>query len=83
MSKNDKKMKIQKIDNFYIIASDNLHKKTISHDCDRFNELKGHNSKQFCKHLIKLFLILKEKNYIQAYSILRYIYRHRNEFTFY
>ena len=60
----------------------NLHKKAISHDCGRFNELKGRNSRQFCKHLIKLFLILKEKNPIQAFSILKYIYRHCEEFTF-
>lgn len=60
----------------------NLAEKLISHGCGRFKELNTNNSKKFCKHLVKLFLILKEKEPDLSISILRHIYRHREGFSF-
>jgi len=60
----------------------NLAEKLISHGCGRFKELNTENSPKFCKHLVKLFLILKEKEPDLALSILRHIYRHREGFSF-
>lgn len=49
-----------------------LKKKKITHDCHDFVTRKR-RQKMFCKHLLKLFLILKTKNELKATKILKSI----------
>jgi len=58
-----------------------LAKKMITHGCCRFKELNNEDSKKFCKHLIKLFLILKEKEPDLAISILLHLLGKRSSFA--
>ena len=55
----------------YIIEI-NTNEKIIRHNCHDY-ETRRANNKKFCKHITKLFLILKEKNYNSAELILNKI----------
>jgi uncharacterized Zn finger protein len=55
--------------------------KILKHNCDDF-ETKRAKNKKFCKHLAKLFLILKEKNEKSAIIILKNIVENLEEWEF-
>lgn len=59
----------------------NTKKRTLSHDCDDFKKRRAED-KKFCKHLAKLFLILKEKNEESATIFLKEIAKNINEWKF-
>lgn len=59
----------------------NTKKRTLSHNCDDF-EIRRAENKKFCKHLAKLFLILKEKNEESATKFLKEIAKNINEWKF-
>lgn len=59
----------------------NTKKRTLNHDCDDFKTRRAEN-KKFCKHLAKLFLILKEKNEESATKFLKEIAKNINEWKF-
>ncbi len=56
-------------------------RKILCHDCHDFQTRRAEN-KKFCKHLIKLFLILKDKNIKSATSILKKIAENIDEWEF-
>ncbi|TFG29825.1 MAG: hypothetical protein EU532_02410 [Promethearchaeota archaeon] len=64
----------------YIIEINNI-KKQIIHNCHDFQTKRAEN-KKFCKHLAKLFLLLKEKNEESATSFLREIADNINSWEF-
>lgn len=59
----------------------NTKNKTIIHDCHDFQERRA-NDKKFCKHLAKLFLILKEKNETTSMKFLKEIAENINTYKF-
>ncbi|MFX1274008.1 MAG: hypothetical protein ACFFBP_02105 [Promethearchaeota archaeon] len=63
--------------NIYI----DINKCILSHDCHDFTSRKS-KEKKFCKHIIKLFLILKEKNEASTISFLEKILNNINEWDF-
>ncbi|MHA1490130.1 MAG: hypothetical protein ACTSRI_10815 [Promethearchaeota archaeon] len=56
-------------------------RKILCHDCHDFQTRRAEN-KKFCKHLIKLFLILKDKNIKSATIILKKIAENIDEWEF-
>lgn len=64
----------------YIIEL-NTDKQLLKHDCHDFRERRAPN-KKFCKHLAKLFLILKEKNEELTIELLDRIGNTINEWEF-
>ncbi len=52
----------------YIVEISSV-EKTLKHDCDDFQK-RGSKTKKFCKHLVKLFLFLKERDEASAISLL-------------
>lgn len=64
----------------YTIKVD-LDKKYIHHDCHDYETRKSKN-KKFCKHLAKLFLILKDEAEEKATNLLKKIADHINEWNF-
>ena len=56
-------------------------KKVLKHNCHDFLTKRAQN-KKFCKHLAKLFLILKEKDEVGATSILENISKEINKWDF-
>ena len=50
----------------------NIHDKLVRHDCGDFITKRAKN-KKFCKHLVKLFLLLKERNQDLASNFLKEI----------
>jgi len=59
----------------------NTKNKTINHNCHDFQERRAAD-KKFCKHLAKLFLILKEKDSVSALNFLREIAENINDYQF-
>ena len=64
----------------YIIEI-NTKNKTLVHNCHDFQERRA-TDKKFCKHLAKLFLILKDKDSVSALNFLREIAENINEYKF-
>lgn len=50
----------------------NKKKHTLFHDCEEFKEM-NYLDKKFCSHLIKLFLILKERNLDKTNELLKQV----------
>ena len=59
----------------------NTKNKTLVHNCHDFQERRA-TDKKFCKHLAKLFLILKDKDSVSALNFLREIAENINEYKF-
>lgn len=59
----------------------NTKKKILTHNCHDFHT-KRSEKKKFCKHLVKLFLLLKEKNEVYTSSFLKSISDNINEWEF-
>jgi hypothetical protein len=59
----------------------NIKNKSLIHNCHDFQERRAAN-KKFCKHLAKLFLILKDKEPVSALKFLREIAENINEYQF-
>ncbi|MHA1526532.1 MAG: hypothetical protein ACTSQD_05830, partial [Promethearchaeota archaeon] len=59
----------------------NTKNKTLVHSCHDFQERRAAD-KKFCKHLAKLFLILKDKDSVSALNFLREIAENINEYKF-
>ena len=67
-------------ENSYYIEID-LKKKLLKHNCHDFETRKSKN-KQFCKHLVRLFLLLKEKNEQSAEFFLKELAKDVEEWEF-
>lgn len=63
------------------IVDINLNEKVIEHNCHDFRTKRAEN-KKFCKHLVKLFLLLKIKNAALATDILENITQDINNWNF-
>ncbi len=59
----------------------NITSKELIHNCHDFQERQAPNNK-FCKHLAKLFIVLKEKNEVSALKFLKEIAKNINEWKF-
>ncbi|TXT66775.1 MAG: hypothetical protein BAJALOKI3v1_10045 [Promethearchaeota archaeon] len=59
----------------------NTNKKNLNHDCDDFINKRARN-KKFCKHLAKLFLLLKENNESLALKLLNNLASSINDWEF-
>jgi len=59
----------------------NTKNKSLVHNCQDFQERRVAD-KKFCKHLAKLFLILKDKDSVSALKFLREIAENINEYKF-
>jgi len=59
----------------------NTKSKTLVHNCHDFQERRAAN-KKFCKHLAKLFLLLRDKDSASALKFLREIAENINEYKF-
>jgi hypothetical protein len=64
----------------YLIVVD-VNKKLLIHNCHDFQERRAQN-KKFCKHIVKLFLILKEQDEKTAVFFLNQIAENVNEWAF-
>ena len=73
------KVKGLKIESYFIEI--NLKEKTIRHDCHDFLTRRAEN-KKFCKHLVKLFLFLKESNEEATLNFLKSISENTDEWDF-
>ncbi len=51
------------------IVEISITEKTLKHDCDDFQK-RGSKNKRFCKHLVKLLFILKERDEVFATNLL-------------
>ena len=67
-------------ENSYYIEID-LKKKLLKHNCHDFETRRSKN-KQFCKHLVRLFLLLKEKNEQSAEFFLKELAKDVEEWEF-
>ena len=68
-----------KEDSYYIEL--NVNNKSLRHNCDDFQNKRAEN-KKFCKHLVKIFLILKEKNEELSTNILNEIAKNVSDWVF-
>jgi hypothetical protein len=68
-----------KEDSYYIEL--NTNEKKLRHNCDDFQTMRADN-KKFCKHLVKIFLILKEKNEELSTNLLNEIAKNVNDWEF-
>ena len=59
----------------------NTKNKTLVHNCQDFQERRAAD-KKFCKHLAKLFLMLKDKDSVSALKFLREIAENINDYKF-
>ena len=69
----------KKEESYYITID--INKKNLLHNCHDFQTRRAQN-KKFCKHIAKLFLLLKEKNEKDAEYFLNQIAENINDWDF-